>query len=640
MRMTLLTLGTTAILFIALFHVESAEQEPIPPPAWSVQIVKLTTESPFASTAYPEGFAEQVAALEKDVKETNGVAFIARLVDAGGNPVKRVDYAVGSRFAALGFGSFPNSPQDGWFRTDNLLASNVAMERAVRDYTSHQVASGQFFYEVEINNPDNIFLFALYTAEHKPAVIKIPVMFGKVYYADIKLEKTPENELINLSRRVVVHDTDRPIAGATATLGGGRGSLVSLPEGETLQLPAGLGNSYRRTVTDAEGRFTFERVSPFHSARVSMSGYSSIAQPRPAVDQMEEEQDIRLYRMRDIEIEYVFQPDGSRDFTTGDLQPRTVILKSTDTNRGFRFETGDLSAVLTSPAPPVAEMRRDIDLRDISGNLLFRQINRLTAVGNGFYDVGEVPFESVAEASDNPRWYSIPPTESVPVNLNHVYVVKTLNGKYAKFIVRKIGPDLELESEEATQFTFTLPDGTETKDVIVSIAVNANLQERTLGTRQIAQLQPAADGTYRAPLSPAINLLSVRTRDGKFGVNRLIQGDERLQPVSFALEPAVPGTVKFVEKSTGTPLAAREISCMPLKAIPAELAGDTRWSIQSSRTAIRTDENGVAELTMYVGADYLVYYANVDTSPPRVFSIRLSPQTAGVAMDGGVVLVE
>ena len=58
---------------------------------------------------------------------------------------------------------------------------------------------------------------------------------------------------------------------------------------------------------------------------------------------------------------------------------------------------------------------------------------------NGFYDVGEVPFESVKEADERPDVY---PNRQVmiPALLNHVYVVKTLDGKYAKFVVRRIIP--------------------------------------------------------------------------------------------------------------------------------------------------------------------------------------------------------
>jgi len=104
--------------------------------------------------------------------------------------------------------------------------------------------------------------------------------------------------------------------------------------------------------------------------------------------------------------------------------------------RGFRFATGDLST-------GTPESRRDIDFRDANGSLASHQVFH-SAVGNSFYDAGEVPFESVTEADANPRVYPAdPPTRSLPVNLNHVYVVKTLDGKYAKFVVRKIIAELD-----------------------------------------------------------------------------------------------------------------------------------------------------------------------------------------------------
>ena len=261
---------------------------------------------------------------------------------------------------------------------------------------------------------------------------------------------------------------------------------------------------------------------------------------------------------------------------------------------------------------------------------------RYTAIGNGFYNAGEVPFESVTEASADACIYP-KPAMSIPVHLNHVYVVKTLGGKYAKFIVRRIAPGLSLSSDgQATPFIFTLPDGTTTNDVIVSIT--SDMPGAPQGGRQIARLLPESDGSFREVLSPTANLIRVRTTDGEFGVNRYIVGEERLQPISFALEPAVVGTVRFVEKETGNPIVGRRIAYYPRRAISDN---PSRWLLISSVRS-QTDEDGVVTLTMYVGGDYLMNdFTNPTENPTlRLPHIHFSPQRAGETIDRGTIEVE
>ena len=455
MKKTFCIIVTVAILCAALFRVEfvakiTMAQEPEtvspdvvdsredakPPPALKIQTVTLTTESPFDSAAYPEGYVEQVSQVEKDVKENDGLALIARIVDADGKPVKRVDFHAGSVFH-IGPGeadtmtSFPHSTKDGWLRTNNLLAS--AMGRDVASRTRGKIARGTFS-DTEKFDERNMIRFVVYTATHRPAVIKLPVAFGTVYYADIKLEKTPDDELVTISGIVLEDGTDSPIEDAAVYLRIANG-IVSVPGGITV-VPGGVGatQGLRRTATDKDGRFSFEKVTPqVYQISVAKSGHSPTKLPHLSPEQLEGTEHVfRYYKQRDIEIEYVFQSDGSRDFTKGNLQPRTVTLHPI-LNKGFRFATGDLSTGTTG----TPEGRRDIDFRDNNGSLAFHQVF-YTEVGSGFYDAGEVPFDSVTEADADPLVYPNPSTQSLPVNLNHVYVVKTLDGKYAKFVVRKI----------------------------------------------------------------------------------------------------------------------------------------------------------------------------------------------------------
>ena len=67
------------------------------------------------------------------------------------------------------------------------------------------------------------------------------------------------------------------------------------------------------------------------------------------------------------------------------------------------------------------------------GQLYFHHLDVNEMVSH--YDAGEVPFESVtvADSEHFPNGNT-----TTPCTVNHVYVVRTWEGKYAKFIVREI----------------------------------------------------------------------------------------------------------------------------------------------------------------------------------------------------------
>ena len=81
------------------------------------------------------------------------------------------------------------------------------------------------------------------------------------------------------------------------------------------------------------------------------------------------------------------------------------------------------------------EGRCDISYRDVMGQPRFSK--HVGGDNGGFFDAGKVTFESVTEADAEESKYFVVPATSLPANLDHVYVMKTLEGKYAKFIVRK-----------------------------------------------------------------------------------------------------------------------------------------------------------------------------------------------------------
>ena len=429
-KKTLPIFGTVAILCAVLFHIEFATaQEPMTqrstvpgqPDGTAADsqpvrttTIQATTDNPFDVSTYPEDFAQ----IEKEVKEKNGLALIAQVVDAAGNPINRADFHIGSHYEPLLPNYTPVAPAptyNGWFRTGNILTT--ATGRTILEEIFSQ------------NPPDwsNPIKFFVYTATNKPIEIEVPVTPGNVYYAQVTLAKTPENELVSLSG-IALDDEDKPIADAHMLLKvrGGTGATAGL----------------RQTTTDEAGRFTFDKIAEqAYLVSINKSGYTVLNAMEVPVEKLGEEHVFHYYKQRDIEIEYVFQMDGSRDFMKGDLKPRTVTLKASDYTKGFRFATGDMSA--SGGGSP--ESRNDISYRDNSGKLMFLQVHRSSKTINGFYDAGAVPFESIKEADERPEVYPNAPGSMMPVHLNHVYVVKTLDGNYAKFVVRRLIPqDAEL----------------------------------------------------------------------------------------------------------------------------------------------------------------------------------------------------
>ncbi len=138
-----------------------------------------------------------------------------------------------------------------------------------------------------------------------------------------------------------------------------------------------------------------------------------------------------MYKKKNVRFDYVYQPDGSRDFTQGDLKTQTFVMDA-QKGGGFRFKDGKQA----NDGIP-----QDLALYFSRGAFYFR--NFFVGHGNGVYDAGEVSFESLREAEEGDELYQ-PVDENgairrdpLIVQLNHVYVVKTYDGCYAKLIVRE-----------------------------------------------------------------------------------------------------------------------------------------------------------------------------------------------------------
>jgi len=367
------------------------------------KIIEATTKNPFDTSAFPEQFAERVAQLEKDTSENKGIVIVGRIVDAQGQPMGRGDYDIELRWGNIFYGD-PASFEGGWFHTRNFI---TPFDRRVMDAGERHPDWGE------------TAKLYVYTATNEPAMVEIPIELGTVHYAEIVLDKTPENELVSLSG-TVLDEEGQPMDGVSVNIRcSGVGSDMAL----------------RRTTTDKTGRFSFEKITPqAYRIVLTKQGYPYQSLPEIPLLLLGDEHVFQYRPLRSVEIEYVYQPDGSHDFTKGNIQPQTVTLVQ-NSNRGLHFATAQITAG--------SNESRDINFNDREGRLLFTH-TYTNAVDNRFYDAGKVPFETVSKADENPDvprddWGSYPP---LPVKLDHVYVMKTTEGKYAKFVVRKILPPL------------------------------------------------------------------------------------------------------------------------------------------------------------------------------------------------------
>ncbi len=178
-----------------------------------------------------------------------------------------------------------------------------------------------------------------------------------------------------------------------------------------------------QTRTDAKGAYSITVADPADVAAIEVSS------PKAGLEGMWKKltlnggDDVKVYVVlpasRVAVVAYAFQPNGTRDFTAG-VTAGTIKLKRPDF--GFLFAKG--SAHATS-APD------DLRLECQDGEWMF--INFHVRNKNGFYDAGEVKLDSVKEAAEagyTPR--------AKPCVVGHTYVVRTIEGKYAKFHVKSL----------------------------------------------------------------------------------------------------------------------------------------------------------------------------------------------------------
>jgi len=246
------------------------------------------------------------------------------------------------------------------------------------------------------------------------------------------LEKAPPEKRITITGTVRA-ETGQPL----------RGTNVSLsPVAST---GSGGREPQKDTITDADGHFTFNGLAPnYYHIRASKRGLEAdgtlLSPPKEAADRTIAVFDLILCKPKKIVFDFVYQPDGSRDFTRGNLKPKTVEW-SPHSGR-MVFKEGNSTWDTQTP---------DLCLFAKRENLFFDNFVYVTN-GNGVYDAGEVPFDSVVEAKDGNHYRNrnngANGEHELPVKKNHVYVVRTYTGEYAKLIVRDI---ITIEPQVSTE---------------------------------------------------------------------------------------------------------------------------------------------------------------------------------------------
>jgi hypothetical protein len=274
--------------------------------------------------------------------------------------------------------------EDGWFMMGRTLSSNYAGSK-------RELASRAFGYE-----PNDAF---------------ITILKGEITYVELVMQKTSPEDLASITG-IVVNDQNEPLAGASVNL--------SFPYANH-----GINNTpYKSAITDQDGRFSFDKLSVAeYSLVASKSGYAfHQIEVTPPAGEMAIEY-LKLYPNLSIIIDYVYQADGNNIFTGENLKTETI--EWVNGQGGVDFSDGRVEGYDPNSLRDI-EMIQDQDV--LKFNIFYHNGKQ-----NGFYDRGEVDFDSVTEV---PRGGYL--TEVKPCIVGHTYIVRTYENKYAKFIVRSI----------------------------------------------------------------------------------------------------------------------------------------------------------------------------------------------------------
>ncbi len=249
---------------------------------------------------------------------------------------------------------------------------------------------------------------------YRPIEDEINLADGKVHQLKYKLTKLPDSDLSAVNG-VILDESQNPVDGANVTL------FYPFTN-------HGIGNHPVLTYkTGVDGVYKFEGLEPA-KFRFYAEGSNGAFNRRMFTPKRGENilQEMTIFAIRKLTLDYVYQANGTRDFLYGDL--RYGRIEWSERQGGLDFSEARIE-------------RNDHDTyRDLE---MYRDYNKIALVfrvlyvsdSNGFYDAGLVDLSEIIEAK--PEGYS---SNAAPCILGHTYVVKTYEGHYAKFKVIEINP--------------------------------------------------------------------------------------------------------------------------------------------------------------------------------------------------------
>jgi hypothetical protein len=253
---------------------------------------------------------------------------------------------------------------------------------------------------------------ALRAFGYDPVDASIAVVQGQITYEEFVMQKTSPENLAKITG-IVTNDQDEPVS--DVIIGLRFPYAYSMVNSEPLM----------SIKTETDGQYSFENlpITQYYLCITAPPGYAYASTTVTPAKGKTTIKDIKLYPNLSILIDYVYQEDANNySFTNGDL--RTGTLEWINGIEGVDFSEGRVEWYEPNSL-------RDIELRQSQNTLQF-QVSYANG-RNGFYDAGDVNFESVTEAAQT--GYS---TTAKPCVIGHTYVVRTYENKYAKFVVRSI----------------------------------------------------------------------------------------------------------------------------------------------------------------------------------------------------------
>lgn len=263
---------------------------------------------------------------------------------------------------------------------------------------------------------------------YDPIDASVTIVDEEMTYLEFEMTKTSPEDLASV-KGVVVDEDDYLFPDAPVR--------ISFPY-------ANHGSNNRPSMmmdTDENGQYSFEGLSickhKVTAYALDYAWHGDFFTPPVGGTAVENR---KLYPNRRIIIDYLYQADGSRSFTEGDLQTGTIDWLHGE--GGVDFSQGQVEGYDSDDL-------RDLELRQTHDIVNF---DTFYCNGkNGFYDAGAVDFDSVTQAPKS--GYNTKQKQCLP---GHVYIVKTYEElNYAKLIVKTNESSFRTVSpENLTPFKF------------------------------------------------------------------------------------------------------------------------------------------------------------------------------------------